>query len=148
MIKKSDKTRFRRQVLKGYATGGRTYGFISEPVHGPGSSDAGGSHGRSEPVGYRIKINQAEAAVVRRIFQDFRDGYGEKAIAKKLNGEKNGRVWRPNTVFLMLRNQKSNGPTPSSIAGSGLRIRQPDVGRIAGGHPSSGDQAIRGTPYH
>ena len=78
-------------------------------MHGPGAAESRGACGRSEPVGYRIKINPAEAAVVRRIFQDFREGNGEKALAKRLNAEKNGRLWRHNTVFLMLQNQKYIG---------------------------------------
>jgi len=106
-LRKATKRGLDGQFLKGYATGGRTYGFLSEPVHD--SSELTGPHGKSEPLGYRIKINPAEAAVVRRIFQSFRDGSGEKAIAKHLNGEHNGRLWRPNTIFLMLQNQKYVG---------------------------------------
>jgi site-specific DNA recombinase len=127
-LRKATKRGLDGQFLKGYATGGRTYGFISEPVHGPGASEAGGSHGRSEPVGYRIKINPAEARVVRRIFQDFREGNGEKAIAKNLNAEKNERLWRPNTVFLMLQNQKYIG---HFIFNRREWVKNPSTGRRA-----------------
>jgi site-specific DNA recombinase len=106
-LRKATKRGLDGQFLKGYATGGRTYGFFSEPVHD--SPELIESHCKSEPAGYRIKVNPAEAAVVRRIFQSFRDGKGEKAIAKQLNAEQNDRLWRPNTIFLMLQNQKYVG---------------------------------------
>ncbi len=127
-LRKATKRGLDGQFLKGYATGGRTYGFISEPVHGPDASEAGGSNGRSAPVGYKIKINPAEAAVVRRIFRDFRAGNGEKAIAKNLNAEKIGRLWRPNTVFLMLQNQKYIG---NFIFNRSEWIKNPSTGRRA-----------------
>lgn len=127
-LRKATKRGLDGQFLKGYATGGRTYGFISEPVHSLGTSEAEGSHGRSEPVGYRIKVNPAEATVLRRIFQDFRDGNGEKAIAKKLNAERNGRLWRPNTVFLMLQNQKYIG---HFIFNRREWVKNPSTGRRA-----------------
>jgi hypothetical protein len=51
------------------------------------------------PIGYRLTIDEAEAATVRLIFRSFREGLGEKAIAKHLNGESTGRTWRPNTIY-------------------------------------------------
>jgi site-specific DNA recombinase len=96
-LRKATKRGLDGQFLKGYATGGRTYGYLSEPAHD--SSERIGSHSRSEPVGYRIKINPVEAAVVRRIFESFRDGSGEKLVAKQLNAEQNERLWRHKPYF-------------------------------------------------
>ena len=58
-LRKATKRGLDSQFLKGFATGGRTYGYVSEPVHEAGSLELRESHGRSEPVGYRIKIDPA-----------------------------------------------------------------------------------------
>jgi len=105
-LRKTTKRGLDGRFLKGYATGGRTYGYRSEPVHDPGRTD---SHGQPIPIGYRITLEPTEAAVVGRIFQLFRDGLGEKAIAKQLNLNHAGRPWRPNTIYFMLQNSKYVG---------------------------------------
>ena len=105
-LRKTTKRGLDGRFLKGYATGGRTYGYRSEPVYEPGRSD---SHGQPIPIGYRIALEPIEAAVVGRIFKLFRDGLGEKAIAKQLNLNNTGRPWRPNTIYLMLQNSKYMG---------------------------------------
>ena len=105
-LRKTTKRGLDGRFLKGYATGGRTYGYRSEPVDEPGRSD---SHGRPIPIGYRITIEAAEAAVVRQIFQLFREGLGEKAIAKRLNLQSTSRLWRTNTIYFMLQNSKYVG---------------------------------------
>ena len=105
-LRKTTKRGLDGRFLKGYATGGRTCGYRSEPVHEPGRSD---SRGQPIPIGYRITVEPAEAAVVGRIFTLFRDGLGEKAIAKQLNLNHTGRPWRPNTIYLMLQNSKYVG---------------------------------------
>src|SRR6266852_5209655 len=74
-----------------------------------------GSRGRSRPDGYRMVVDAGEAAVVRRIFQDFADGVGIKAIVKALNAEgvqgrrKLERGWTPSTVSRILKNEKYIG---------------------------------------
>ncbi len=105
-LRKTTKRGLDGRFLKGYATGGRTYGYRSEPVCEPGRTD---SHGQPIPIGYRITLDPMEAAVVGRIFKLFRDGLGEKAIAKQLNLNNTGRPWRPNTIYLMLQNSKYVG---------------------------------------
>ena len=105
-LRKTTKRGLDGRFLKGYATGGRTYGHRSEPVCDPGRTD---SHGQPIPIGYRITLEPIEAAVVGRIFKLFRDGQGEKAIAKQLNLNNSGRPWRPNTIYLMLQNSKYVG---------------------------------------
>lgn len=103
-LKKTTKRGLDGQFLKGYSTGGRTYGYRTEPV-----SDPSPTGGKPVPAGYRIEVDSFEAVVVRRIFASFRDGSGEKAIAKQLNADQTGRLWRSNTVFHMLQNQKYVG---------------------------------------
>jgi site-specific DNA recombinase len=105
-LRKTTKRGLDGRFLKGYATGGRTYGYRSEPVHETGRRD---SHGRPIPIGYRITLDTLETTVVRQIFQLYRGGLGEKAIAKRLNLQNTGRLWRPNTIYLMLQNSKYVG---------------------------------------
>src|SRR6266851_3268795 len=92
-LRKTTKRGLDGQFLKGYSTGGRTFGFGSEPV--PDHSGATDAHGNQKSVGYRITVVSEEADVVRRIFGLFRDGQGEKSIAKLLNASSPGRNWRP-----------------------------------------------------
>ena len=105
-LRKTTKRGLDGRFLKGYATGGRTFGYRSEAVCEPGRTD---SHGQLIPIGYRITLDPIEAAVVGRLFKLFRDGLGEKAIAKQLNLNNTGRPWRPNTIYLMLQNSKYVG---------------------------------------
>ena len=105
-LRKTTKRGLDGRFLKGYATGGRTYGYRSEPVYETGRRD---SHGRPIPIGYRITLDTVEATIVRQIFQLYREGLGEKAIAKRLNLQSTGHVWRPNTIYLMLQNSKYMG---------------------------------------
>jgi DNA invertase Pin-like site-specific DNA recombinase len=50
----------------------------------------------------RRRINEAEAAIVRRIFQDYAAGISPRTIAKRLNDEhvpgSSGREWRDTTI--------------------------------------------------
>src|SRR5262245_1058441 len=105
-LRKTTKRGLDGQFLKGYATGGRTYGYRSEPVHEAGRTD---SHGQRIPIDYRITLEPSEASVVRQIFKLFLGGSGEKAIAKQLNLDHARRPWRPNTIYLMLQNSKYVG---------------------------------------
>ena len=90
------------------ATGGLAYGYTTEPcVEG----------------GRRIIVKPAEAAVVRRIFEEYANGQGLKALAHALNAEqipaptprgvrgKEGAApsWAPTSVREMLRNDLYRG---------------------------------------
>jgi len=105
-LRKTTKRGLDGQFLKGFATGGRTYGYRSEPVY---ETDRRDSHGRPIPIGYRVTLDAVESAIVRQIFHLYREGLGEKAIAKRLNLQSTSRVWRPNTIYLMLQNSKYVG---------------------------------------
>ena len=95
------------RALKGLITGGRTYGYDSVPV--PTAIGAGGVPAR------RREVNDAEAAVVRRIFEMYADGRSFKSVAKILNSERipppNKRkdrlhaTWCPSAIREMLRRE-------------------------------------------
>ncbi len=80
------------RALKGKIPGGRAFGYdVIAPSAGAGDADRG-----------HRRINEAEAAVVRRIFADFAGGTSPRAIAKRLNAEgvpgPDGRPWRDTTI--------------------------------------------------
>lgn len=69
-------------------------------------------------LGYRLvdgtlQIVPEEAEIVRMIFADFLSGMGGHAIMKKLNRmgipSKTGGMWRENTIYGILRNEKYTG---------------------------------------
>lgn len=107
-------------VAEGRNAGGRAYGY--RPVAGkPGE----------------LEICEAEAAIVRRIFQTYVDGWTPRAIAGRLNAEKvappRGRHWSANTIngnlargYGILRNRLYRG----EIVWNRVRMtKDPDSGR-------------------
>ncbi len=82
----------RGRVEKGKAGGGLCYGY--DVVR---QFDA---HG--EPIRGDRQINEAEAVIVRRIFQEFADGISPRAIACRLNAEgipgPAGSIWGDTTI--------------------------------------------------
>ena len=87
------------RALQGKIPGGRAYGYDVVPRTGSGRKSEGGER----------TINEAEAAIVRRIFRDFAGGVSPRAIAKRLNGEgipgPDGRPWQDTTI----RGQRERG---------------------------------------
>jgi len=86
-----------RKAKRGHVTGGRLFGYDNVEVLGP--------DGRRSHVERRV--NEVEAAVVRRIFSLCATGYGLKTIAKTLNADgapspraQQGRsqTWAPTSV--------------------------------------------------
>ena len=73
-LRKTTKRGLDGQFLKGYSTGGRTYGYRSEPVYEPTSCPD--PRGRPIPAGYRLTVVPEEAAATREIFRLFREGHG------------------------------------------------------------------------
>ena len=64
----------------------------------------------------RLVINEAQAAIVRRIYQEFLDGYGAFQIAKRLTREcipmaYGGKQWCPTHIRKVLTNEKMKGDT-------------------------------------
>jgi site-specific DNA recombinase len=100
----------RRKAKAGHVTGGKTFGYdnLTLDVRGP---DCKRSH--VEP-----RVNGAEAATVRRIFELCAEGHGQKAIAIMLNDERapcprpqRGRPagWAPSSVRAVLHREKYRG---------------------------------------
>ncbi len=71
----------RRKAEAGHVTGGRTFGYDNVDV----LANAPGADGRRKRLHVERRINEDEAAVVRRIFQLCADGKGVRAIAIALN---------------------------------------------------------------
>ena len=91
----ADKTRrgLRGRVEAGKSGGGNSYGYdVVSSMAADGTPLRGGR-----------KINDAQAAIVRRIFNEYADGKSPKAIVKKLNQENvpgpSGKGWGPTTVY-------------------------------------------------
>lgn len=87
---------------KGYVTGGRVFGYdnVREPT-GDGRSFV------------RSVVNEAQALIIREMFERKARGEGLKAIAKALNERgvpsPRGRGWAPSAIREMLRNEKYVG---------------------------------------
>ena len=110
------------QVLNGYNSGGRTYGYHYETVPDPtGVIDKKTRQVKS--LGTSISIDPAQAKTVRMIFSMYADGYGLKSICQTLNEQeidppgkarqlsKNSKrpSWCPNAIRNILLNPKYIG---------------------------------------
>src|SRR3990172_3820725 len=96
---------------EGYFVGERTFGFESIPSEKVRLDN----RGKEKPAGALMQINDAEAEVVRGVFQEFADGRSILGIIKRLNEEgvrgRNNKVcrWSTGTIHIMLRNEKYKG---------------------------------------
>ena len=74
------------QFLRGFHAGGHLFGYRSEPVYeADGRMDA---HGERAIAGYRIRVEENEAEVVRRIFDLYvREHLSVNEIVRVLNAE-------------------------------------------------------------
>jgi DNA invertase Pin-like site-specific DNA recombinase len=97
-----------RKAKAGHVCGGRTFGYDNVEI-----LDAGGKRSHVE-----WRINEAEAAVVRRLFELAAAGYGLKGITKALNAEgarsprpQRGRLqsWAPSSVRAVLHRSVYRG---------------------------------------
>jgi site-specific DNA recombinase len=90
----ADKTRrgLRGRVEAGKSGGGNSYGY--DVVRKIGEN--------GEPLRGDRRINPQQAAIVRRIFQEYARGLSPRAIAKQLNKEgvpgPSGKAWGPSTI--------------------------------------------------
>ena len=99
------------QMQRGFSTGGRIYGYKTESIFDPtGATDR---FGRPRRLGCRISIDDAKAAVVRKIFEVRNSGLGFKAIAKILNSDSvpspQGGLWNPSSIRAIITNRKYTG---------------------------------------
>jgi site-specific DNA recombinase len=81
------------RIRQGKSGGGRCFGY--EVVRSVNHS--------SEPIRGERRINQTEAEIVRRIFEEFAKGRSPRAIAGALNKEAvsgpAGKTWGPSTIY-------------------------------------------------
>ncbi len=89
----------------GYHTGGKTFGYRTEPDIGPSGN----------VLGYRLHIDETEAPIVQRVFTLYAQGQTRPAIAGMLNEEgiasprSTKRGWTPSTIRGFLMNEKYIG---------------------------------------
>ena len=116
------------QKARGYDVGERTYGYCSK-AHGAVRID---KRGQPRPEGYKKEILPSQAAVVRRIFDEYAAGVAISGIVAGLNEEgvpppqSRSSGWGPGTVYRLLRNTKYVGVWVWNRTGS---RREPSTGR-------------------
>lgn len=97
-----------RKARAGHVTGGRVFGYDNVEIRGVDGR-------RSHVV---RKINDAEAAIVRRIFELSKSGHGVKSIAKQLNADQvaspraqrgRSQSWAPSSVREVLYRELYRG---------------------------------------
>jgi DNA invertase Pin-like site-specific DNA recombinase len=93
------------QLSRGFATGGRTYGYGTEPVADP--------HRPGETLGWRVAIEPAEAAAIQTICAWYADGVSVPQIITRLTEGSfpppRGGSWRVGAIQRILRNPKYRG---------------------------------------
>ena len=70
------------RVLAGYHAGGAPYGYRTRPVHADKPGDPSGT---GPVIGYGYLTHEAEAEVIRRIFQMYAEGMSTRQIAVELS---------------------------------------------------------------
>jgi site-specific DNA recombinase len=82
------------RALQGESAGGLSYGYDIEPRY---------DEKRGRRIGGLRTINETQAAVVRRIFEDYCKGKSPRQIAQELNEEgiptRNGGTWSASTIY-------------------------------------------------
>lgn len=99
------------QLVRGFATGGRTFGYRTTPTYDP--SGRVDSYGARVRVGCELAIHPAEAETVRRIFERYAAGTGVGTIVEELNRSRRpgpqGKPWQYGAVARVLRNERYRG---------------------------------------
>ena len=121
------------QVFHGKHPGGRCYGYTNKPVE---DFSRKGKYGRNEVLHVDLEVNEAEAAVVRRIFEMSAAESGLAKIAKTLNHEgilspqpprsRSKRAWCTSSLREMLYNERYRG---QFIWNKTKKKRNPKTGR-------------------
>jgi site-specific DNA recombinase len=96
-----------RKARAGYVAGGSVYGYDNIEITVPDVVT-----GKSKRLHVERRINKAEAAVIREIFEKAAAGWGTRRIAHDLNGRGvpappprragRPRAWAPSTIYAML----------------------------------------------
>jgi DNA invertase Pin-like site-specific DNA recombinase len=125
----------KERVLRGFHAGIVPYGYRMVPVHNTADPTA---VGRAAALGCKLEVVEEQAAIVRRIFQQFVDGNGVVAIGRQLNAEKipppgsvragrRNAEWSRGTVRRILRNSTFRGEILWNTSG---RCRHPLTGAV------------------
>jgi len=118
----------RGRVLAHHHAGGAPYGYRTRPVH---ADRPGEPEGTGPVLGYEYVIHEAEAAIIRRIFQLYVDGMGTRQIAATLNAEgiaPPGARWRNRRG--VQRTWSHNAIAGDSTKGTGLLNNRKYSGRL------------------
>ena len=116
------------QKERGFFVGERTYGYRSQP-YGEVRID---KRGRPRPEGYKMYIEPSEAAIVRRIFEEFAAGVSIAPLTARFNAEgvphavSSARGWTVSTLSRILQNRKYIGVWAWNCYGT---TRDPRTGR-------------------
>src|SRR5262249_4764494 len=96
------------QLERGFSTGGAQYGYRTVPVLDPSGRTE--SDGRQALLGKRLEVNEAEAAVIRRIFEWYASGMGIPTIVQRLNAAgtrgPRGATWKFGAVRRLIQNER------------------------------------------
>ncbi len=120
------------RVLNHLHHGGRIFGYRSVPIQDATRKD---QYGRPLISGVRLRIDERQAKIVRKIFTLYAAGYSIKAIAKMLNADgeesplpRTGREqsWSPSSIRVILRNERYRGIV---VWAKTKKIRNPQTGR-------------------
>jgi len=99
------------QLDRGFATGGRTFGYRTVPVPDPTGKTDG--NGYAVLAGKRVEIAPAEARTVVQIFEWYAAGLGAGRLVERLNREGysgiRGTRWKVGAVKRVLANEKYTG---------------------------------------
>jgi DNA invertase Pin-like site-specific DNA recombinase len=112
------------QIRRGFATGGKTYGYKTEAILDPsGRLDP---YGQPAVLGWRVVVVQDEAEVIRAIFAAYGSGNGVGRIVADLNtrgvaGPRGG-TWKAGAVRRVLNNERYRGHL---IWGQRTYVRRP-----------------------
>src|SRR5262245_20311414 len=96
-----------RKARAGYVAGGSVYGYDNVAVTVPDPAT-----GKPKRLHVERRINEAEAAIIREIFEKAAAGWGTRRIAHALNARRvpappprragRPRAWAPSTIYAML----------------------------------------------
>ena len=99
------------QLERGFATGSSHFGYLTVPIPDPtGKRD---NHGHPALLGKRLEIDDAEADIIRRVFDWYAAGVGVPTIVNRLQEEHvpgpRGQSWKVGAVRKLLRNERLTG---------------------------------------
>jgi DNA invertase Pin-like site-specific DNA recombinase len=140
------------RVLQGLSSGSRCFGYRSVPVANP---DMPFATGRAAMSGVKWGIIEEEAAVIRRIFDLFGDGFSMWQITCAFNqqgirGSRKPRIgnvpngWNPTLIKNILRRQKYRG---ISVWNQTHQDKDPETGQVVTRRKKASEHVVVDTPH-